>query len=238
MANFVLVHGAWHGGWCWHKIVARLEAKGHKVAAPDMIGHGTDRTPRDETTLAGIVDGIVAVVNAMDGKVVLVGHSYGGAIITQVGERIPEKIQRLVYLTAIVTPGGESVLDVNLPDPEAVLGDGIVFAPDGKTATAAPHIIREAFYAQCPDEDVALARLLLVPEGTAGLAAPSIATAARWGRLPHAYIECIRDKAIGITRQRQYAGFLSKPELRSIDTDHSPFFSRPDELTKHLVELS
>jgi pimeloyl-ACP methyl ester carboxylesterase len=237
MANFVLVHGAWHGGWCWNKIVARLEARGHKVAAPDMIGHGIDRTPPDQTTLAGIVDGIVAVVNAMEGKVVLVGHSYGGMIITQVGERIPEKIQRLVYLTAIIAPGGKSVLDMNTPDPESVLGEGVVFSADGKTAFAAPGIVRDAFYAQCSDEDVALANLLLVPEGVAGLATPSIATAERWGRLPHAYIECIRDRAIGITRQRQFAGLLNKPELRSIDTDHSPFFSRPDELTKHLVEL-
>jgi pimeloyl-ACP methyl ester carboxylesterase len=238
MASFVLVHGAWHGGWCWHKIVARLEARGHKVAAPDMIGHGIDRTPPDQTTLDGIMDGIVGAVNAMDDKVVLVGHSYGGVIITQVAERIPEKIKRLVYLTAFVVPGGKTALDLNPPDPEAVLGDGIVFAPDGKTATASPQILREAFYAQCPDEDVALARMLLVPEGTAGFGTPSAATPERWGRVPSAYIECVRDKAIGITRQRGFAGFLNTPELRSIDTDHSPFFSTPDVLTKHLIELA
>ncbi len=238
MASFVLVHGAWHGGWCWYKIVALLEAKGQIVAAPDMIGHGVDRTPPDQTTLDGIVTGIANVVKASPEPVILVGHSYGGVVITQVAERMPEKIRRLVYLTAFVVPGGKTALDLNPPDPEAVLGDGIVFAPDGKTATASPHILREAFYAECPAEDVALARMLLVPEGTAGFATPSAATPERWGRVPHAYIACVRDRAIGITRQRGFAAFLNDPVRISMDTDHSPFFSRPDELARHLIALA
>ena len=64
MSTFVLVHGAFHGGWCWHKIVARLEARGHTVFAPDMPGHGTDRTPIADVTMPDIVAKMAAVIDA------------------------------------------------------------------------------------------------------------------------------------------------------------------------------
>src|SRR5215472_11584097 len=109
MTTFVLVHGAWHGGWCWHKIVSRLEAAGHVAVAPDMIGHGIDRTPIENVTLHSLAEGVGAVVSRQRGPVVLVGHSFGGTIITEVGERMPEAIKVLVYLTAFVVPGGKSM---------------------------------------------------------------------------------------------------------------------------------
>jgi pimeloyl-ACP methyl ester carboxylesterase len=237
MSTFVLVHGAWHGGWCWHKIVARLERLGHVALAPDMKGHGLDRTPPGETTLESLVDGIVSVVAAQEESVVLVGHSFGGTIITQVGERVPEKIRRLVYLAAFVAPNGKSTLDLAEGDTESLLAGKLTIAPDGKTATVAREHLRECFYAKCSDDDVALARGLLVPEGLAAFRTPVATTAARWGRIRCAYIECVQDRAIGITRQRQFAGFLTEPVRISLDTDHSPFFSSPDALSESLARL-
>src|SRR2546430_898698 len=146
MSTFVLVHGAWHGGWCWHKIVARLEALGHTVAAPDMKGHGIDRTPPAETTLQSLAGGIASVVAAQKEKVVLVGHSFGGAVITEVGEKQAEKVARLVYLAAFVVPPGKSTMEMAEGDSESLLGPRIVFAPDGQTATADPACLRECFY--------------------------------------------------------------------------------------------
>src|SRR5260370_26901140 len=90
MSTFVLVHGAWHGGWCWHKVVARLERLGHIVVAPDMKGHGIDRTSPAETTLETLADGIASVVAAQQEKVILVGHSFGGAIITEGAQKLAE----------------------------------------------------------------------------------------------------------------------------------------------------
>src|SRR5690348_14585984 len=113
MSTFVLVHGAWHGGWCWHKVVARLARMGHTAVAPDMRGHGLDRTPPAETSLDNLTASIATVVAAQSEPVVLVGHSFGGTIITQVGEHLPEKIRRLVYLAAFVVPGGKTTLELS-----------------------------------------------------------------------------------------------------------------------------
>src|SRR5579864_8510656 len=165
MTTFVLVHGAWHGGWCWHKIVARLEAAGHAAFAPDMKGHGIDRTPSETLTLDALVGAICAVVARQHGPVVLVGHSFGGTIITEVGERMPDAIKAVVYLTAFVVPGGKSMVDLNAPDSKSLIADNLVIALDGKTVTVNPSHIRDIFYGDCTDEDVALARALLVPEG-------------------------------------------------------------------------
>ena len=238
MSTFVLVHGAWHGGWCWYKVMARLQRSGHTVLAPDMKGHGIDRTPPSETTLDNLAGSITDVVAAQSGQVVLVGHSFGGTIITEVGERVPQKIKRLVYLAAFVVPGGKSTRELSADDHESLLGPHILFAPDGKTATVDVSHLRKCFYAQCSDEDIALARALLVPEGLAAFSTPSGATAARWGSLPSAYIECVQDRAIGIGRQRRVAGLLKEPRRISMDTDHSPFFSSPDALSAHLDALA
>ena len=87
MSTYVLVHGAWHGAWCWHKIVARLEARGHTVVAPDMPGHGMDRTPIEQVTLEDIAARLTSIIDAQDEPVVLVGHSYGGTMISQAAVR-------------------------------------------------------------------------------------------------------------------------------------------------------
>ena len=96
MSTFVLVHGAWHGGWCWYRIAARLEAAGHTVFAPDMPGHGTDRTPIEEVMMDAIVAKIGGCIDAAQESVILAGHSYGGAVITQTAERYAATVSRLV----------------------------------------------------------------------------------------------------------------------------------------------
>lgn len=237
MSTFVLVHGAWHGGWCWHKIVARLQARGHTVVAPDMPGHGIDRTPIERVTLDGIAAKIAGVVRAQKEPVVLVGHSYGGSVITHTAEICADRLRALVYLTAFLIPDGQTTLGAAADDPQSILGPHIQFSPDGQTATFDPSALRDAFYADCSDEDIALARLALVPEGVAGFAAPVHATAQNWGRIPRFYIECLRDKAIGIDRQRALVKALPCAKVFSLDTDHSPFFSAPDALTDILVGL-
>ena len=234
MSTFVLVHGAWHGAWCWYKVIPRLEARGHTVFAPDSQSHGLDRTPPQETTLAGIVSGIRRVVEAASEPVILVGHSFGGMVITQVAEECPAKVKQLVYLAAFLPQNGQSVLDLNQDDPESLME--FEFLDEGRLARAKAEKVREVFYGQCPDEDVALARLMLVSDGVLPYATPVSTTPANWGRIPRTYIECVRDRAIGISRQRQMQAALPCRRVLTLDTDHSPFFSAPDALVACLTE--
>jgi pimeloyl-ACP methyl ester carboxylesterase len=95
--HFVLVHGSWHGAWCWEKVTPLLEAAGHVAVAVDLPGHGEDRTPPGDVTLSDYTDRICDVVAAQSGPVVLVGHSMGGGAITQAAEpataRVPGRFR-------------------------------------------------------------------------------------------------------------------------------------------------
>jgi pimeloyl-ACP methyl ester carboxylesterase len=114
---FVLVHGAWHGGWCWRRVADRLAAKGHKVFAPTMTGLGERSHLLDDKI--GLATHIADIVNLIKWErladVVLVGHSYGGFIITGVAERMLPSIASLVFLDAHVPENGQSLADLSSP---------------------------------------------------------------------------------------------------------------------------
>src|SRR5580704_8966993 len=86
MSTYVLIHGSWHGAWCWYKITARLEAAGHTVIVPDLPGHGRDWTPPGGITMQDFVNAIVQVLDATAEPVVLVVHSRNGVVATQAAE--------------------------------------------------------------------------------------------------------------------------------------------------------
>ncbi len=100
MATYVLVHGAWHGGWCWSKLVPLLEATRHRAIALDLPGHGNDKTPLAELSLDRYVACVSTAIGTIDEPVVLVGHSLGGTVISQTAEMHPDRILKLIYLCA------------------------------------------------------------------------------------------------------------------------------------------
>jgi pimeloyl-ACP methyl ester carboxylesterase len=102
MSTYLLIHGAWHGGWCWRKVLPLLEAKKHKVLAPDLPGHGDDKTATASVTLKSYVDRICEIASAQTEPVILAGHSMGGVAITQAGENCPKQIRALVYVCAFL----------------------------------------------------------------------------------------------------------------------------------------
>jgi len=117
LATFVLVHGAWSGGWCYHKVAARLRARGHIVFTPTLTGQGERaHLLAGAVNLSLHIDDILAVLH-YEGlhDVVLAGHSYGGMVITGVADRAPERIAALAYLDAFLPEDGQSLFDINVP---------------------------------------------------------------------------------------------------------------------------
>jgi pimeloyl-ACP methyl ester carboxylesterase len=128
MATYVLVHGGGHGGWCYRKVVPLLRAAGHDVYTPTMTGVGerSHLVSRDVDLDLHVRD-VTAVLHSEDLRdVILVGHSYGGMVITGVADRVPDRIGRLVYLDAANPVNGQSLVDVAGPVIEAVRPDGQV----------------------------------------------------------------------------------------------------------------
>jgi pimeloyl-ACP methyl ester carboxylesterase len=116
--TFVLVHGAWHGGWCWRSVRALLEQSGHRVYAPSLTGLGERKhLARPDIDLETHIADIVHFLEMEDLRdVVLVGHSYGGMVITGAADRAHDRIARLVYLDAFVPEHGKCTLDYVVPE--------------------------------------------------------------------------------------------------------------------------
>ncbi len=118
MSTFVLVHGAWHGSWCWNRVRRGLQAEGHEVFTPTLTGLSErQHLVSPDIDLDTHVDDIVNLILHEDlTDIVLCGHSYGGGVVTGVADRVPERIDTLVYLDAFVPRNGQSLHDLLPPD--------------------------------------------------------------------------------------------------------------------------
>jgi esterase/lipase len=238
MSTFVLVHGGWHGGWCWTKVKYFLQMEGHIVFAPDLPGHGKDKTPIYEITLKTYTDRIIEVIESQDEKVILVGHSMGGIIISQVAEIIPAKIEKLIFLSAFLIHNNETLLDYSLNDKDSLLASNLLFNEDKSCVMIKKESIEKIFYSDCLLEDIENAKQNLVDKiATAPLSTPIRITQKNFGQIPIYYIELLNDQAMSPKSQAmQYSKFNCR-KILSMKSNHSPFFSDPLLLSDHLKSL-
>jgi pimeloyl-ACP methyl ester carboxylesterase len=235
MSTFVLVHGAWHGGWVWDRVARQLEEGGNRVLAPDLPAHGRDRTPAEEVTLGNYVDHVVNLIDGCAEPVVLAGHSMGGIVISSAAERRPKSIRALVYVCAFLLRNGETLLEVANADADALVIPNLIPTANGASVTLRPEVLRDAFYGTCSDQDCGFAKSRLLPQPTAPLGTPLSLSDANFGRVPRLYIECLQDRAISIDCQRKMQAQVGCDQVRTLNCDHSPFFSATDELVKCLA---
>jgi pimeloyl-ACP methyl ester carboxylesterase len=230
MSTFVLIHGSGNGGWCWDKVAPLLTQAGHEVVAPDLPGHGDDKTPLREVSLQSCVDRVVEILDTQSGPVILVGHSTGGLTITQAAEQRPGMVRVLVYLTAFLLRNGERCVDMN--DPESLARGNLVISKDEGNERG-----KEVFYSDCSDEDIAWAQSLLVPAPLQIAFTPVATTETNFGRVPRYYIECLRDRAITHACQRRMYMAMPCERVFTLGTSHSPFLSAPQALVDHLLAI-
>jgi len=238
MADFLLIHGAWHGAWCWSKLIPALEALGHRAVAIDLPAQGDDPTPSAETTLALWAGRVVAALEGFAAPPILVGHSMGGLSMTAAAEAAPARIAALVYLAAFLPQDGDSLFSMAAAhDPaRAVLRNQV--APDGITSMPEEATIVPAFYADCDAADIAYARARFRPLPLRPAIDKIHVTPERFGSVPRAYIECTDDRAIPIENQRQMVAASPCYAVRSLAAGHSPFYSMPDRLASVLAEIA
>ena len=231
--TFVLVHGAWHGGWCWKKLTPRLKAAGHEVYTPTLTGLGERaHLLNPQVGLDTHIDDIVALLDYEDlHNVILVGHSYAGMVIAGVAERAAERLAHLVYLDAFVPQDGQSLLDT-LPDGGATVRQQAATAGDGWQVPAGADTFGVT---DAADVQWLTARLTPQPlkSFTEPLRLPNPAALA----LSRTYIVCRQDKASFFdphAEQAQRAGWNCH-ELR---TGHDAMISAPAALATILVKTA
>ena len=238
MATFLLVHGAWHGAWCWRKLIPALEARGHRGIAFDLPGHGEDRTPPGDVTLEAYAQKTVAMLAGLSEPPMLVGHSMGGMVISAAAERRPAGVKRLVFLCAGLMKSGETLLDTLADDAGSLLNEAMEPSADGLGLVLKPERVREVFYADCGDADVADAIARVCQQASAPVAVPLTLTSANFGHVLRDYIVCKQDRAISPERRRDMIADSPCDRVIEIDRGHSPFLSAPDELADILVSLA
>jgi pimeloyl-ACP methyl ester carboxylesterase len=234
MSTFILVHGAWHGAWCWHKVTPLLELNGHTVLAPDLPG--ANDLSVTGITLEHYVDHIVGILQGLNDKVILVGHSMAGLIIARVAELIPEKVKALVYLCAFMPISGESLMDIvnNRANPHMVLE----FTDNFTACQVKDEHIVNAFYHRCELEDIEYGVARLQAHPTITFQTKVELSETNYGSVPRYYIECTDDKAVSIEAQREMLSKQTVAQVYTLDTDHSPFFSAPNILGDILNDIA
>ena len=245
MANFLLIHGAMGGAWCWERVIPGLRAAGHDAVAIDLPGQGADSTPLAEITLSRYADAVCDALERMDevgGPVLLTGHSMGGMVITQAASQHPEKLAGLIYVAAFLPQPGQSLIDItHLPE---AAGDSVqanlVVEGDPPVATMPPEAAPEALYHCCTEEQIAWAlpqrgSQPVIPFTNPFTPGDGIRAAAA---LPRAYITCLQDRAIRPALQRLFYTEAGCDPVIEIDTDHSPWLSRTDELVAGLDRIA
>ena len=238
MGAFVFVHGGWSGGWCWEKVVPLLQEAGHEAHAPDLPGSGDDPAPIHEVSLQGYADRVSEVLDAQPEPVVLVGHSSGGVAVSQAAEQRPEKVKLLVYLAAFLLRDGETLFGAAENETGSLVLPNLVVSEDGASATIREDAVVEALLHDCPEEDAERAKARFAPQALAPFATPLSLTEGNYGRVPRAYIQTLRDRAISPPFQEYMYGRQPCREVLSMDTSHSPFFAAPEELAGHLESLA
>jgi len=238
MASYILIHGAWHGAWCWDKVVPLLQGQGHTAIAIDLPAHGNDFTPVGDVSLQLYADKICEVISQQQEPVILVGHSLGGIAITQAAEQCSSNIHKLVYLAGFLLPNGVARLGYGSDIEGSLIDPNRIMAEDKKSVNFNSAGLKEAFYHDCYAEDIARATKRIRPEPIAGIVTPVHYTVENFGCIPRVYIECLQDHAIPPALQKRM--YTETPVMRvvTMDTSHSPFFSAAEKLVEHLIELA
>jgi pimeloyl-ACP methyl ester carboxylesterase len=235
MANFVLVHGAWHGAWCWQRVIPLLQAPGHRVHAVTLTGVGErSHLLGPAITLETHIADVVNLIEAEElGSVVLAVHSYAGMIGTAIADRMPGRLKHLVYVDANVPEPGESSSSRHLP----AIRESRLAACAASTDFSYPPPDPSVY--GLSGEDHAWVARRQTPQPGRAYVAPLQFGAARVAAVPRTFVDCTAPPlaTIDVSRQRvRDPAFWGAPwRIVELATGHDPMVSAPGELARVLL---
>ncbi len=239
MASFLMIHGAWHGGWCFDRLRAPLAAAGHAMAAPDLPGMGGGPKALAAVTLAGWARFIMETAAALPRPVILCGHSRGGIVVSSAAELAPERFAGLVYIAAMLVPDGRSLYDMRAGGADdAAFDAGLSPVAGGLAVALAPDVATAHFCHLGTPADQAMVAARLRPEPVRPLGTKLRLSDARYGSLPRHYIACRHDRMIPLALQQAMEAGQPCASVTTLESDHAPFLGAPEELAAALIIIA
>ena len=236
--TYVLVHGAWQAPYVWDVVRADLEKKGQKVIIVELPGHGKDQTPTHTLSLDAYRDKVIESISKADGKVILVGHSMGGMVITHVAEKAAGKINKLVYVGAFLPANGQALTDLAYSDPDSKLGPNLVPSADQLTLDVKRDQLTNLFINDGTDAT----KDLVVSNYRAEPAIPFTnkvsLTKENFGTVDKVYIRTLQDVVISPGLQKRMIAAAGIKTVLDVNTSHSPFLAQPHQLSEILLKVA
>ena len=234
--TFVLVHGAWHGGWCWSRVADRLRAAGHRVFMPTCTGLGerAHLLSRNITldTFNADVTGLIEAEKLHE--VVLVGHSFGGLTVSGVADRLPERIRYLVYLDAALVQPGACAFDALPPAIVAARREAAEASSGGLGLPCPP----PSAFGVLETADAAWLMRRLTPHPLTTFVSPLLIRNPLGNGVARTYVACTAPVYAPLDGVKAWVRVQSGWGWREMTTEHDAMISAPNELARLLVELA
>lgn len=236
VGTFVLVHGAFHGGWCWRRVADRLLSSGNRVYTPTQTGLGERAHLLDTNVgLDTFVEDVVGVIEAEELEdVILVGHSFGGICITGAADRVPERLRRLVYLDAFIVEDGGTAFDLL---PTDVVAERVREAEEYSGGLAMRPFPASAFGISDP-EDVAWVNRRLTPHPLKTYTDRLVLNNPIGNGRPCTYLTCTEPLYPPTESSRRWAAARDDWEVREIPSGHDAMIISPEKVVETLLEIA
>ncbi|PSL33623.1 alpha/beta fold hydrolase [Chitinophaga ginsengisoli] len=236
--TYVLVHGAWQAPYVWDSVQADLVKNGDKVIVVNLPGHGSDTTAPHQLSLDVYRDEVINAIAKADSNVILVGHSMGGMVITDVAEKIPNKIKKLIYIGAYLPATGQALTDLAFSDPGSQLGPLLRPSADQLTLDVKRDSLTYLFI----NDGSQAAKDLVLANYRAEPAIPFTnkvtLTNEGFGAVDKIYIKTLKDVVISPALQDRMIAAAGIKNVLTVNTSHSPFLAEPHTVSGLLIKAA
>ena len=232
--HFILIHGAWHGGWCWDGVIEEIEKAGHTAEAPTMPGHHQD-DDRSKIQFDNYVGKIISVLKQKTTPVVLVGHSSAGFLLQASAPKVPDKIAQLIFLNAFILPNDKSQFDLVPPEAAEGMTAAAQVSPDNCVPVIEDFVRNNLMAGEPAEMQDALIRRL-VPQPIALFTTPVSTKDFEKLTIPKSVVFCKGDASLPPGAYLGMAQGLGDYNLVEIEGSHEALFTNPGVVAKGILQ--
>jgi len=237
MSTLLLVHGGWAASWAWDRLLPELSRRGVAAKAIDLPGHGTNTRRMWSVSLNDYTGAVIEAARQIEGRVIAVGHSMGGFVVTAAAGRAPDAFDELVYLSGFIPIDGERLIQLAGKDEASLLGPGVKPNPLRGCISLDKSVCHDALFHDCSEEDEASATQQL-GDNPLRPGITKVKLAEGFAALPKSYILCTEDRALTPEHQKWMANRSHVPIKHEIPTGHMPTLAAPSDLADILASYA